>query len=188
MRRPVKCRSFTWLFLSRITLLFDRWNCFLCLYRRPSVRIVLRTNFGPGGLRRSTATYSYHSRPRLANFRWRLWRRCLSVLSSALIFRLALDTRRFDTVCSHRLIIAFYHHFEYAAAPCYDLIQSVVRGSEWWCYCDSSQKYMWRAPYIGTCLFDMCRTGGWAGDATWLHATYLRNFPSQYWRRQYNSL
>ena len=39
---------------------------------------------------------------------------------------------------------------------------------------------MFLAPYIGTCLFDLCRAGGLAGDTTWLRATYLNNFLSQY--------
>ena len=47
---------------------------------------------------------------------------------------------------------------------------------------------MCRAPYIGTCHFDVCRMGGLAGDATWLRATYLSSFLSQCWRQQYNSL
>ena len=194
MRRPVKCRLFIWLFLSCITSLFDRWSLCLCLYRRLYVRISLRINLGPWALRRSRATCSYHGRPRLTNFPRRLWSRrfwcrCRFVLSSALIFRLTLDRRRCDTICSHRLNLAFYHHFEYSAAPSYDLIRSVVRGSQWWCYCNASHKYTCVELLILEHVFMMCvARGGLAWDATWLRATYLSNFLSQCWRRQYYSL
>ena len=39
--------------------------------------------------------------------------------------------------------LAFDWHFKYSTAPSDDLIRSVVRGSQRWCNCDSSQNYMW---------------------------------------------
>ena len=67
-----KCRRFRRLFHSRIGSLSDGWNRFLCLCRRPCIRILFRCDSSPGGLPHSSAACSCYGCPRFTSFRCRL--------------------------------------------------------------------------------------------------------------------
>ena len=98
--------------------------------------------------------------------------------------------RRFDTVCSHRLNLAFDYYFEYSKRSLrrpYTVRRKGQSAVVQLRFVGKIHVNMCRAPYIGTYLFDLCLVGGLTGDAKWLRVTYLNNFRNQYWRPRYNS-
>ena len=58
-------------------------------------------------------------------------------------FRLALEVCKFNSIYRDRLHLAFHGDFHYFATPGDDFVWTIVRGGQRWCYCDSSQEYMW---------------------------------------------
>ena len=122
----------------------------------------------------------------------KLWVRCFRLHFTLCVCRptcsrLALEVCRFNAIYRDRLHLVFHQDFHYSATPGDDLVWSIIRGGQRWCYCDSSQKYM-RACFefliLENVFFVVCRAVSTIGDATWLPVACQNNYLSLSVRRR----